>query len=158
MTLLDWADRWGVPAAALLALRADVFGAVEHAPPVPPSVHAHEAAVQVRLRLDASRAGWRVFRNNVGAGTVDGQFLRWGLANDSTRMNDSLKSSDLVGLRPVTIRQQDVGTVIGQFVSLEAKRVGWKYSGTAREVAQMNWLKLVASLGGHARFTTGEIE
>lgn len=158
MTLLEWADYWGVPAAALLSLNTDVLGAVEQPTPVLPGVPSGEAAVQVRLRVDASRKGWRVFRNNIGAGKVDGQFLRWGLANDSAQLNDRLKSSDLIGIRPVTIRQQDVGTVIGQFVSIEAKRVGWKYSGTSREVAQLAWLKVIASMGGHARFSTGELE
>lgn len=157
MTLIDWASRWGIPAAALLSLQADVFGATPDAVPTP-GLPDSEAAVQVRVRLDASRAGWRVFRNNVGAGMVDGQFLRWGLANDSVRMNEALKSSDLIGVRPVLVRSDHVGTVIGQFVSLEVKRLGWRYAGTPREVAQQAWLRLVAGLGGHARFTTGELE
>jgi len=60
-------------------------------------------------------------------------------------VNQSLKSGDLIGIRPG-----------GQFVSLECKPAGWKYTGTPRELAQAKWAALVRSLGGHARFVTDE--
>lgn len=157
MTLEQWALRWSVPHAALQELRA-TFG---HDEPflLTDVLGSSEAAAQARIRVDASRAGWRVWRNNNGAGKLaDGSFVRWGLANDSAGLNKRLKSSDLIGIRPVRIEPRHIGTLIGQFVSLEVKEVGWRYSGTEREVAQDAWLRLVYSLGGHARFTTGAIE
>lgn len=156
MTLEQWALRWQVPLDALHELRR-AFGQSDNPPA--PLVGASEAAVQTRVRLEASRRGMRVFRNNVGGGKLaDGSFVRWGLANDSAALNEKLKSSDLIGIRPVVITDTHVGSTIGQFVSLEVKAAGWRFTGTEREVAQEAWLRLVTSLGGHARFTTGEIE
>lgn len=157
MTLEQWALKWGVPLAALQELRADM--GYDEAPEAA-TLGAAEAAVSARVRLACSRAGWRVFRNNVGAGTVveSGSFLRWGLANDSEKLNASIKSSDLIGVRPMTIKREHVGSILGQFVSLEVKAEGWRFTGTPRETAQDKWLKLIRSLGGHARFTTGAIE
>ena len=115
-----------------------------------------EAAVSVEVRLEASRLGIRLWRNNVGAGYMqDGSFIRWGLANESAAMNRLIKSADLIGVRPILITPAMVGRTIGQFVSREAKRAGWKWSGTDREVAQLAWADLVNSLGGDAAFTTG---
>lgn len=153
MMFAEWAARWGVPAAALADLRsivlsADATGAVDGA---------SEAAAQARVRLEASRKGGRLWRNNVGAGYAeDGSFLRWGLANDSAQVNKVIKSGDLIGLRPVLIRPEHVGLVLGQFVSREMKAPGWRYRGTEREVAQLNWANVINTLGGDARFATGE--
>ena len=115
-----------------------------------------EAAILVEVRLAATERGMRVWRNNVGAGALEnGSYLRWGLANESPQMNASLKSSDLIGINPVLITPAHVGSVIGQFVSLECKKPGWKYAATDRERAQQAWLTLINSLGGYARFTDG---
>lgn len=104
-----------------------------------------EAAIQTQLRVAASRAGWRLWRNNVGAGTLEnGSHVRWGLANDSPAMNRAIKSSDLIGIKPG-----------GQFVCREMKRPGWKYTGTDREVAQLAFITLVNGMGGDAAFSTG---
>jgi hypothetical protein len=112
-----------------------------------------EAAVQARARLRASKQGNRLWRNNVGAGHVEGgAFLRWGLANDSAQINAVVKSADLIGIRKVLITPEHVGQVIGQFWSVECKAVGWRYTGDAHELAQVNWATLVTSLGGHAEF------
>ena len=117
----------------------------------------NEAAVSVQVRLEASRLGLRLWRNNVGAGYMqDGSFLRWGLANDSAAVNARLKSADLIGIRPVLITPQMVGAVLGQFVSREVKASNWRWRGTDREQAQMAWAELVNSLGGDAAFATGE--
>lgn len=117
----------------------------------------NEAAVSVQVRLEASRLGLRLWRNNVGAGYMqDGSFLRWGLANDSAAVNAHLKSADLIGIRPVLITPQMVGTIIGRFVSREVKASNWRWRGTDREQAQLAWAELVNSLGGDAAFATGE--
>ena len=155
MIFADWAARWGVPPAALADLQVRVLG-LEPAVVVT-NAGASEAATQTRVRLEASRKGGRLWRNNVGAGYAeDGSFLRWGLANDSAQVNKVIKSADLIGLRPVLIDARHVGLVIGQFVSREIKAPGWRFSGTPREVAQLNWANIINALGGDARFATDE--
>lgn len=147
--LTTWAARWNIPPEALRELVTPADN-----PDVLPGTS--EAAIQTQLRVAASRAGWRLWRNNVGAGTLEnGSHVRWGLANDSSRTNASCKSGDLIGVIPVLITQAHVGTTIGQFASVEVKRAGWKYTGTDREKAQKNWIELVNGLGGHAIFSTG---
>lgn len=152
MNLNEWAIQWGVPYAALEDLRRRVGAMLDERLPAA-DAGASEAAIQARIRLEASRKGMRLWRNNVGAGySEDGSFMRWGLANDSASVNKVIKSGDLIGLRPVTIGPQHVGHVIGQFVSREVKAGSWVYRGTPREVAQLNWANLINSLGGDASF------
>ncbi len=114
--------------------------------------------MQASARVEASKKGMRVWRNNVGGVHDDltGTHLRYGLANDSAQVNAVVKSADLIGIRPRIIQPQDVGHLIGQFVSYECKHSGWKWANTDRERAQANWAALVTSLGGEARFITGE--
>ena len=116
-----------------------------------------EAEVLAIVRLEASRLGLRLWRNNVGATyTEKGAFIRYGLANDSKNINEIIKSADLIGIRPILIKPEHVGLVIGQFVSREIKPTGWKYRGSEREVAQMEWANLIITLGGDAAIVTGE--
>ena len=77
----------------------------------------NESTIQAKVRLDASKLGWRLWRNNVGV-LMDsrGVPVRFGLANDSAGVNKIIKSADLIGIRPVIITQDMVGKVIGQFV------------------------------------------
>lgn len=153
MNLNQWAIKWGVSAQALADLRHEM--GMTSTMPESSSASTPEARVQSLIRLEASHKGVILWRNNVGA-TKDeyGNHIRYGLANDSQRMNASIKSSDLVGIRPLEITPQMVGATIGQFVSREVKRGGWQYSGTAREEAQLKWLNLILSLGGDAAFAT----
>ena len=111
-----------------------------------------EAGVQSEVRLNASKMGWRVWRNNVGVLKDErGVPVRYGLANDSTQVNKSLKSGDLIGIRPLLITPDMVGTTIGQFVSIECKDRDWKPSlNDKRYLAQAAWVQLVRSLGGYA--------
>jgi hypothetical protein len=88
--------------------------------------------------------------------TEDGRWIRYGLANESGKMNNFIKSADLIGIRPIKIRETMVGMIIGQFVSREIKHSNWVYSGTEREIAQMRWVELITGLGGDACFATGE--
>lgn len=150
-----WALRHNVSLQAVHELLQD-FGVAQ--PDFTVRSELSEAAIQTNIRLEASRVGVRLWRNNVGAvhDPENGTFVRYGLANESTQMNRVIKSGDLIGIRPVTITQQHVGIVIGQFVSREAKHGKWRYAGTDREVAQLNWIKLIVSLGGDAAFATGE--
>lgn len=115
-----------------------------------------EADVQARVRLEAARRGWMLWRNNVGV-LMDsrGVPVRYGLANDSKKVNENVKSGDLIGIRPVVITPAHVGNVIGQFVSVECKHAGWRPSPTdTHEAAQMRWAELVLLAGGHAVFAT----
>ena len=131
-----------------------------------------EAYSQQAARLQIAKAGGLAWRNNVGASKTKEQHrcpkcafhfsveqapIRWGLCNDSSKLNASVKSSDLIGVVPRVITPELVGTTIGQFLAVETKRPGWKYKGNAHEVAQMAWLQLVAGKGGLAMFSTGEV-
>ena len=155
MNLYQWAIKYRVSPAAVQELQRE-FGLI-NTDPAATIAGESEAAVQNRVRLEASRAGARLWRNNVGAGVLeDGSFIRWGLVNDSQQMNKKIKSSDLVGLKPVMIQPHHVGTILGGFVAREVKEGGWVYTATDREVGQLKFLELVASLGGDAAFCNGE--
>ena len=119
----------------------------------------NEATVQASVKLAASKAGWRLWRNNVGV-LLDsrGVPVRYGLANESKQVNSMVKSGDLIGIRPVLITPEMVGQTIGQFVSIECKREGWKPSATdGHEQAQARWAEIVLLHGGYAKFSTGDL-
>lgn len=149
MTYEDWAGKYPEAAAELRALIL--------APSIEHGDGSSETAVQVQVRLEASQAGIRLFRNNKGAGFLqNGAFIRWGLANDSQRVSDHIKSADLIGIRPFVIGPHHVGHLIGQFVSRECKRHGWKYNAAdPDEAAQMRWAELIRAYGGDAAFASG---
>lgn len=116
-----------------------------------------ESAVTSIFRLQVSAQGHRYWRNNSGAlPDKTGRLVRYGLGNDSSRVNAVLKSSDWVGVERHLITPQMVGTYGGFFGSVELKRAGWRYTGDERERAQLNFITLVNSLGGRARFFSGE--
>lgn len=157
MTLSAWASKWGVPPEAVVELRRQLGTLDDVSNRIQITGGESEAAVQTRIRLEASRIGARLWRNNVGAmRTAEGSFVRYGLANESKPMNDRIKSSDLIGIRPITIAPLHVGMVIGQFVAREVKAGGWTYTGTPREQAQKTYIDLVVSLGGDAAFANRE--
>jgi len=151
--LYEWAAAWGVRPAALADLRARLCAGDAASPKVGRS----EAAIQAAIRVEASAKGMRLWRNNVGASYDDhGNFLRYGLANESAGMNRVIKSGDLIGVQPVVVTQAHVGTTIGRFLSVEVKEATWRYSGTDREKAQLAWAALVESLGGRALIANRE--
>lgn len=154
LTLFNWATRHDITPGALAELQTILAGAAD-APPSHATHPTSEAAVQSNIRVVTSRLGWRLWRNNVGAGKLDsGSFVRFGLANDTPQMNAQVKSGDLIGIRPVLITPAHVGQVIGQFASVECKRGDWKPSRTdKREIAQRRWVEIVTALGGYAVIT-----
>lgn len=154
--LAPWMLRHGVSYAAMAEL-AQITGLfVPPAVPPPAGAQATEAYAQSLVRLEAPRVGVYLFRNNVGVlEDRNGRPVRYGLANDSAALNAVLKSADLIGGRPVTITPQHVGQTLLQFLSRECKPPGWSYTGTPREVAQLNWANLINSHGGDAKFATG---
>lgn len=148
--LHKWAIRHQIPHAALNELR-QIMGAVDTDPPAMSGES--EAAIQKRVQLAATRQGWRLWRNNVGALKDErGVPVRYGLANDSAALNKVIKSSDLVGIKPISVTADMVGATIGQFVAREVKAAGWQYKGNAHERAQLKFIELVTSLGGDAKF------
>lgn len=153
MDLLRWSIRWGIPYAALHDLETQLGLHGGHDAPG----DASEAAVQNLVRLEAARKGYKLFRNNVGALRDErGVPVRFGLANDTAKLNKVLKSGDLIGWRPRLITPADVGATLAQFVSREIKHPTWRYTGTEREVAQLAWATLVNAGGGDACFASGE--
>lgn len=154
ITLTQWAVKHAVPAQALYELEVILTGQV---PQIDHTPVKNEATVQSLVRLEAARKGCRLWRNNVGVlQDATGRPVRYGLANDSKQVNEVLKSADLIGWRRVLIEPYHVGSVIAQFVSRECKESSWLYSGSKREVAQLNWGNLVTADGGDAKFCTGE--
>ena len=148
-----WAQRWGVPPAAI----EDLYRRLRSASPPPvPMRGTSEAAMQVEVRLEAAQKGVDLYRNNVGA-LLDqrGVPVRYGLANETKAENQAVKSADLIGWRRVVITPEMVGRPIAQFVSREVKHHGWRWSGDAHELAQARWLLLVAIAGGDAAFASG---
>lgn len=151
--LEQWAKKYSISAEAITELRY-IFGCL---PVVVPQATTSEAAVQAAVRLEAARKGVKLWRNNVGVlKDARGVPVRYGLANDSARLNAACKSGDLIGWRPILITQDLVGSLIAQFVSRECKRTGWKWNGDAHEQAQLKWAQAVIADGGDAKFTSGE--
>lgn len=153
MKLSAWALKWGIPIQAIEDLQHSLgIEADANSDPIK-----SEAEVTNEIRLEASKKNCRLWRNNVGAlQDKDGRWIRFGLANESGKMNTFIKSADLIGIRPIKIRETMVGMIIGQFVSREVKNSNWVYSGTEREIAQLRWIELIMGLGGDACFATGE--
>lgn len=155
-SLHDWALRWAIPFDVFRDLQTTLGLYPPMPDPASPVAGKSEAWVQSAVRLAMAAQGVKLFRNNVGALKDErGRLVRYGLGNDSAQINAVLKSADLIGIRPVTITAQHVGHKFGQFVSRECKAPGWQYTGAPREVAQLNWVRLVNACGGDAAFTTG---
>lgn len=155
MKLISWAKKWNIPEDAFKEL-LHLFG-IDSQSSDSNCTELSESAVLNLIRLEATQKGCRVWRNNVGAAYMkDGSFLRYGLANESSRLNKEIKSADLIGIRPVLITQTMVGSTIGQFISREVKKGDWKYSGNEREQAQLKWAQLIIALGGDACFANRE--
>ena len=89
--------------------------------------------------VKVSQLGWRLLRNNSGAfKTPEGRWIRFGLGNISKEHNKRYKSADYIGIKPVLITPDMVGTTIGQFASVELKGTTGKI-----EPAQIAWAKWV---------------
>lgn len=153
--LHQWAQRHGISALALAELQ-DIFTGVNTEPDaMSRKAPGSEGAVSNDVRLESGHKGVRLFRNNVGAcQDKTGRSIRYGLANDSPQMNKRIKSSDLIGIRPLLITPQMVGSTVGQFVAREVKKSAWRYGADPeREKAQLAFISLVIGLGGDACFT-----
>lgn len=160
MTALDaWAARHTVTPAALAELRLLLVHGESFEPSVTDATVGSEAWVQSAVRLEAARLGVRLWRNNSGVAQDpdNGRPVRYGLSNESAQQNARVKSSDLIGVRPVVVTVAHVGQTIGQFVARECKASGWSgVPRTDREIAQARFLNIVASSGGDAAFASSE--
>lgn len=154
-TLSEWKRKHGISDEAYNDLCL-LWGIHEH--PESSSVDGKsEAYSQTKVMLAESYAGTTLFRNNVGAAQdKTGRIIRYGLCNESKKMNEKMKSSDLIGVRPVTITREMVGTVIGQFVAIEVKKPGWSFEGDEHETAQLRFGGMVAANGGFFKFSNGD--
>lgn len=152
--LTDWAERHAITEAALQGL-LDILTPLASPPPGEPG---SEAYVQSRVRLEAPRHGVWLTRNNVGAlQDKTGRPVRFGLANETTEQNKTLKSGDLIGIDGRPILPEEVGRPRGRLVSRECKHAGWSPGeDPVREAAQMNWVRLILRYGGDAKIVRGE--
>ena len=104
-----------------------------------------ESSVQAEIRLAAPGLGVKIMRNNSGACRDDsGRLIRYGLGNDSAKLNKVWKSPDLVG-----ILLPD-----GKFTGAECKEESWRGVSSDREVAQRNALLDMRNYGAYADFVT----
>lgn len=116
-----------------------------------------EAAVVARCKVRASKMGGRLWKNHKGAAVLqDGTFMRYGILNESKRISDDIKSSDLIGVYPLVITQDMVGSTVGQLWLVEVKEEDWHFTGDAHEMAQLKFLELGLAMGARATFATSE--
>ncbi len=150
MNVTKWAIKYGVSHEALLALNA-MCGIEDDTKNN--NVGLSESYIQQAVRREGSKNGGKLMRNNVGAlPDKTGRWVRYGLMNDSKKMNEQIKSSDLIGWNKVLITPEHVGTHIAQFKAREVKEGGWVFKGTAHEVAQQRFIELINLAGGDAKF------
>lgn len=93
----------------------------------------------IRLRLSEIQAGVYL-RYNVGTFlTMDGRPVKIGEPG----------VSDLIGITPRVVTQDDVGKTIGVFTAIETKQVKDSTS-KARKISQGNFIRRIKELGGIA--------
>lgn len=125
-----------------------------------------ETDVMHRVMLALSKAGARVFRNNVAQGVV-GQVI-WARERQNVTVNrgDAIvrnarvlhaglapDSADLIGWVSVEIKPEMVGQKVAVFLSPEVKVIGGKI-----RPGQVNWRDQVRGAGGIADFVHGPDE
>lgn len=119
---------------------------------------ASETSVQQQTMLALAAIDGHAWRNNVGVAVDDtGRHIRYGLANSSAQMNAVIKSSDVIGIVPVTawLHSAQAWVKLGVFTALETKRPGWQFKPSdERAVAQKRYIDIVREAGGYAGFVT----
>lgn len=102
-----------------------------------------EGPTAKRIWLAVSRAGARLFRNNVGAlEDKTGRWVRFGVGGKG--------GSDYIGFMPVKILPEHVGRTFAVFTALEVKG-----SGTKVQPEQVDFVQLVRKAGGIAGIAYG---
>lgn len=121
-----------------------------------------EGKASDKVRLRCSQWGLRLFRNNSGVlpDPITKRPVRFGLGNESKKLNIEYKSGDYIGVTPLVITQEMVGKTVGIFTNLEVKAEGFverkTYPKNQREYGQLNYIKLIRKLGGLAGFVSDE--
>ncbi|MGL6040062.1 MAG: hypothetical protein ACRC01_02545 [Deefgea sp.] len=100
----------------------------------------------------------RLFRNNSGMlKGPNGRPVRFGLGNESSKINATYKTGDYIGWTPVLVTPEMVGKTVAVFTSVEVKADGFllkeRYSEKSREFAQNNFNELVNANNGIAGFS-----
>lgn len=96
-----------------------------------------EQELQQRIRLELGRGPVRLWRNNVGAlRDQRGQLVSYGLCRGS---------SDLIGLRRLTIGPEHLGQNLAVFAAIEVKSERGRLAAE-----QQQFLEVVRELGGLA--------
>lgn len=152
--LTEWADRFNIGPDALFSLYQILTIPLGSAA-VGEYEKNSETYVQNVLRvLASSREHAYLWRNNVGATqTPDGRMIRYGLCNESKKLNQRFKSSDLIGGTPVTVTADMVGKRVMIFTAVEVKKADWKPgSDTQRERGQLRFINAVRAAGGFGFF------
>lgn len=119
-----------------------------------------EELVQQNIRLALARDGLDLWRNNVGACQDEtGRVIRYGLMNDSKKLNERFKSSDLIGIRPMRVTPEWIGHTVGVFVAIECKSDNWAIKINDPHIsAQARFIDLVQRNGGFAGFAQSVTE
>lgn len=119
-----------------------------------------EAVVLQRTMLAMASLGGHAWRNNSGAFQDEkGRWIRYGLANSSASLNAAVKSSDIIGLTPVTawLASANAWVRLGVFTALEVKPSNWTHKPSdERANAQAKFHAIVREAGGFAGFVTDE--
>lgn len=110
-----------------------------------------------KIQILFSKAGHRIFRQNVGTGWAGKhQRIRQGIyINNPRPLRAGLctGSSDLIGWRTITITPEMVGTTIAQFTAIEVK-----YGKTKTTPEQLDFIAAVKLAGGYADIVWHESE
>lgn len=106
----------------------------------------NETTLMQKIRLRATKLGWRLFRNNVGVGWVGQPCVRCQATLRKIRFGLVPGSSDLIGWRMVTMMPEMIGKTFAVFTALEIKLP----SGRVTE-EQNAFLDAVTAAGGDAR-------
>lgn len=111
-----------------------------------------EDEIQQRIRLEAPKHDITLWRNNSGVlPNINGTPVRYGLGNDSKKLNDNFKSSDLIGFTPVLITPEMVGRTVAVFTAIEVKSESLKNRKLdKRAIAQTNFITFILKKGGFA--------
>lgn len=140
----EWVQRWQIPAQAIAEFRY-LFTPLPGDDEVPDD--GTEGDVQNNIRIAAAEMGHILWRNNSGAATTDtGSYIRFGLGNDSKKLNKTYKSPDLVGIRSA------IGNLPLRPMLIEVKEPGWRYKGTERELGQLRFMQHASGFGALCGF------
>lgn len=105
-----------------------------------------EAQLMREIQIALTDDKTRLFRNNNGVlRDARGQYVKYGLAPGS---------SDLIGVRRITITPEMVGRIVGVFCALEVKLP----TNNERPEIQLAFTRIVQDLGGRAGFCTSVSE